>query len=74
MQGSAHPHVSLGNRETTEFHFDVIKMRVFARLLDTEERMMQHRAHLLSAADVEYRLIARVYKYAGCCGADFKVG
>lgn len=44
----------LGKRETTEFHFDMIKMHVFARLLDTKERMMHHRAGLFSDADVKH--------------------
>lgn len=59
MQGLAHPHVSLGKKETTEFHLNVIKMRAFAKLLDTK-KMMHHCAHLFSATDVEYRLNARL--------------
>lgn len=72
MQGSARSHVSLGKRETIEFHFVVIKPCVFARLLDPKKKTTHRCGHFFSAADVEYHVNARLGKYAGCCGADFK--
>lgn len=67
MQRLAYPHVRLGKRETTEFHFDMIKMHVFALLLDTKERMMHHRAGLFSDANVKHRCqAAQIHRVLWC--------